>query len=67
MYFTFEQFWRGRFCVDPDSHEDKSLWLHEADMDIGGGRISIPEIDVLAEHPEAEAVRISGLRQDIFE
>ena len=36
-------------------------------MDIGGGRISIPEIDVLAEHPEAEAVRISGLRQDTFE
>ena len=67
MYFTFEQFWRGRFCVDPDSHEDKSLWLHEADMDIGGGKISIPEIDVLADHPEVEAVAISGLRQDSFE
>ncbi len=67
MELTFEQFWRGHFCVDPDSHEDKILWLHEACMDIGGGKISIPEIDVLAEHPEAEAVRISGLRQDTFE
>lgn len=67
MELTFEQFCHGEFCVDPCSHEDKILWLHEADMDIGGGRISIPEIDVLAEHPEAEAVRISGLRQDTFE
>lgn len=67
MYLTFEQFCHGEFCVDPLSYEDKILWLHEADMDIGGGRISIPEIDVLAEHPEAEAVRISGLRQDTFE
>ena len=64
---TFEQFWRGHFCVDPDSHEDKILWLHEACMDIGGGKISIPEIDVLAEHPEVETVAISGLRQDTFE
>ena len=67
MELTFEQFCHGEFCVDPFSHEDKILWLHEADMDIGGGRISIPEIDVLAEHPEAEAVRITGLRQDTFE
>ena len=67
MELTFEQFCHGEFCVDPRSCEDKILWLHEADMDIGGGRISIPEIDVLAEHPEAEAVRISGLRQDTFE
>ena len=67
MDLTFEQFWRGHFCVDPDSHEDKILWLHEACMDIGGGKISIPEIDVLAEHPEVEAVAISGLRQDTFD
>ena len=67
MELTFEQFWRGHFCVDPDSHEDKILWLHEACMDIGGGKISIPEIDVLAEHPEVEAVAISGLRQDTFD
>lgn len=67
MELTFEQFWRGHFCVDPDSHEDKILWLHEACMDIGSGKISIPEIDVLAEHPEVEAVAISGLRQDTFE
>lgn len=67
MELTFEQFCHGEFCVDPRSCEDKILWLHEADMDIGGGRISIPEIDVLAEHPEAEAIRISGLRQGTFE
>ena len=67
MELTFEQFCHGEFCVDPFSHEDKILWLHEAAMDIGGGRISVGEIDVLAEHPEAEAVRITGLRQDTFE
>ena len=67
MDLTFEQFCDGEFCVDPRSHEDKILWLHEAAMDIGGGKISVGEIDVLAEHPEAEAVRISGLRQDTFE
>lgn len=43
MELTFEYFWRREFCVDPDSYEDKILWLHEADMDIGGGRISIPD------------------------
>ena len=67
MDLTFEQFCDGEFCVDPRSHEDKILWLHEAAMDIGGGKISVGEIDVLAEHPEAEAVRITGLRQDTFE
>ena len=67
MELTFEQFCHGEFCVDPFSHEDKILWLHEAAMDIGGGRISVGEIYVLAEHPEAEAVRVTGLRQDTFE
>ena len=52
MDLTFEQFCDGEFCVDPRSHEDKILWLHEAAMDIGGGKISVGEIDVLAEHPE---------------
>lgn len=48
-------------------HLPEALWIIEKNADIGGGRISFEDIDRLAEYPRAEAVAISGLRQDTFE
>ena len=36
-------------------------------MDIGGGRISVFDIDKLKDYPDADVVTISGLHQDTFE
>lgn len=66
MEFTFESFIDGSFDYDPVSQTHTSLWLREENMDIGGGRIRIEDIDRLREFPEAEVVTISGLRQDTF-
>ena len=42
-------------------------WLREEFMDVGGGTISIEDIDRIKEYPQAEVVTISGLKQDTFE
>lgn len=36
-------------------------------MDIGGGRITVVDIDRMKEYPQADVVTVSGLRQDTFE
>jgi hypothetical protein len=36
-------------------------------MDIGGGKITIADIDKLKNYPDTEVVTISGLKQDTFE
>ena len=41
--------------------------IKAADADVSGGKISIEEIDRIADHPEAKSVSIFGLRQDTFE
>ena len=67
MELTFQRLCRGRFSIDLPCDSDKFLWLRQMNMDIGGGRIGVSDIDVLAEHPEVEVVQITGLRQDTFE
>lgn len=42
-------------------------WLREENMDVGGGTISIEDIDKIKDYPDAEVVTISGLQQDTFE
>lgn len=42
-------------------------WLHEENMDVGGGVISIADIDKIRDFPNAKNVAISGLHQDTFE
>ena len=67
MDFSFDAFVDGSFDYDPGTKTHTSLWLREERMDIGGGRISRADIDKLKDHPDAEVVSISGLRQDTFE
>lgn len=42
-------------------------WLHEETMDVGGGVISIEDIDRIRDFPDARHVTVSGLHQDTFE
>ena len=67
MEFTFDSFVDGSFDYDPKTKTHTCLWLREEQMDIGGGKISIADIDKLKDYPKTDVVRISGLRQDTFE
>lgn len=67
MDFSFESFVHGNFDYDPATRKHHCLWLRDENMDIGGGRISVSDIDKLQNHPTADVVMISGLRQDTFE
>ena len=67
MDFSFESFVSGSFDYDKTTKTHKSLWLREENMDIGGGKITIADIDKLKNYPDTEVVTISGLKQDAFE
>ena len=59
MGISSEDFNKGFSRID--------LWLRDKDMDIGGGKIGISDIDELKKHPNTDTVRISGLTQETFE
>ena len=67
MDFSFESFVSGNFDYDKITETHNSLWLREENMDIGGGKITIADIDRLKDYPDTEVVTISGLQQDTFE
>ena len=67
MDFSFDSFINGKSDYDFKTQTHTCLWLREEKMDIGGGKISIADIDKLKEYPGTEVVTISGLRQDTFE
>ena len=67
MDFSFESFVSGNFDYDKTKKKHNSLWLREENMDIGGGKITIADIDKLKDYPNTEIVTISGLQQDTFE
>lgn len=67
MDFSFESFLNGNFDYDRITKTHNSLWLREENMDIGGGKITIADIDKLKKYPDTEVVTISGLKQDTFE
>lgn len=67
MDFSFESFHKGNFDYDPETKLHTCLWLREEKMDIGGGTISVEDIDKLKDYPDTDVVTISGLRQDTFE
>lgn len=67
MTFTFDSFVNGNFDFDREAQIHTCVWLREEKMDIGGGKISIEDIDKLRDHPDTDVVTISGLRQDTFE
>ena len=67
MNFSFESFVSGNFDYDKTTKTHNSLWLREENMDIGGGKITISDIDKLKDYPDTEVVTISGLQQETFE
>lgn len=67
MNFSFESFVDGSFDYDRKTETHTCLWLREEKMDIGGGTISIEDIDKLKDYPDTDVVTISGLHQDTFE
>lgn len=67
MEFSFDSFVHGYFDYDPVSQTHTGLWLREEKMDIGGGKISVDNIDRLKDFPNTDVVTISGLQQDTFE
>lgn len=67
MDYSFDDFVKRSFDYDPITKKHTSLWLKEENMDIGGGRIGISDIDKLSEFSNTDTVTISGLRQDTFE
>ena len=67
MDFSFESFVNGNFDYDRITKTHNSLWIREENMDIGGGKITIADIDKLKNYPDTEVVTISGLKQDTFE
>lgn len=67
MDFLFDSFVAGHFDFDPETKTHTCLWLREEKMDIGGGTISVQDIDRIKDHPGTEVVTVSGLRQDTFE
>lgn len=67
MKFSFDSFIDGSFDYDCETKAHGCIWLREERMDISGGKITVADIDKLKFHPDADAVTISGLRQDTFE
>lgn len=67
MELKFEDFCMGYVTEDPARERENLLCLRSPDADIGGGRITFSDIDVLARYPEMRSVRIMGLSQDTFE
>ena len=67
MDFSFDSFVKGNFDYDRITKTHNSLWLREENMDIGGGKITIADIDKLKNYPDTEVVTISRLKQDTFE
>lgn len=67
MDLSFRSFVYGDLGHDRTTGTHRCLWLREEAMDIGGGRITIADIDRLGAYPDAEVVMISGLQQDTFE
>lgn len=49
------------------SKRDDFIWVHEENMDIGGGVLSISDINKLNDNSNIDKIMISGLRQDTFE
>lgn len=66
MNFSFKSFVDGSFDYDQATKTHNCIWLR-GEMDVGGGKITIPEIDQLKSYPNAEVVTISGLQQYTFE
>jgi len=62
---NFPKFIDGSFDYAKGGH--RSLVLYNENADIGGGRITERDIDVLKKYPYLHTVTVAGLHQDTFE
>ena len=67
MKFSFDSFVDGSYDFDATTKTNTGIWLREEKMDIGGGKISISDIDKLKDYPDADTVTVSGLNQETLE
>lgn len=67
MDFSFKSFVDGNFDYDQTTKKHSCIWLRGEKMDIGGGKITVEDIDKLKLYPDAEVITIPGLQQDTFE
>ena len=67
MKFSIESFVEGDFDYDRTTKTHSCLWLRDENMNIGGGKITVEDIDKLKLYPDTDVVTISGLKQDTFE
>ena len=47
MEFSFDSFIDGSFDYDCETKTHGCIWLREEEMDIGGGKITVADIDKL--------------------
>lgn len=63
----FDRFSRGEYVRDINKLNDTAIWLKPEDMDVGGGRMKLYEIDKLKDYPNSDIISITGLDQEGFE
>ena len=63
----FEFFAQGNFVRTMDQLGSAAVRLVPGNVDIGGGRMQLHEIDALKKFPDAEILTVSGLDQAGFE
>lgn len=64
---NFDDFISGSWDYNKERGCHDGLWLHQERMDIGGGKITKADIDILKDYPNIDTLTISGLNQDTFE
>ena len=70
MRITLDNFDRlidGSWDYDNRTRQHMGLHLYNAFADIGGGKITIADIDVLKGYPNVDTISVSGLNQYTFE
>lgn len=64
---SFDKFVSGEFDLDEFAGKHTPLHLVNEAADIGGGTLTVEDIDVLEKYPKLDVVTVSGLHQDTFE
>ena len=64
---NFESFIDGSWDYCKETEKHTGIHIREINGDIGGGRVSVSDIDELRKYPDAKNITISGLHQDTFE
>lgn len=64
---SFDEFVSGAFDYDEATGKHTTLHLVNKAADVGGGTLTVEDIDVLKDYPTLDVVMVTGLHQDTFE